>query len=128
MAQRYSLDTDLLPRRTSSPQVVRIGEKPLNVTDDGDLIAVEQRGATLNHGQVVVGTTATLIAPANRERYSVLILNNSGVVVYIGSSLVSTQNGYQLAAGLAISFKTRAAIYGIVASGLAASGWLEESL
>jgi hypothetical protein len=69
---------------------------------------------------VTVTTAATQVVAENTSRKLAFINNNSAVVVYIGTSGVTTTNGYPLAAnGNFINVDTISALYGIVASGTA---------
>lgn len=78
----------------------------------------------IDHERVSVGTTATALADAGRDRdgFTVNVQNptGSGATVYVGGSDVSTTDyGYALAAGteVAVELLKGEALYGIVASG-----------
>ena len=69
-------------------------------------------------GQVTVADTATLIAPQNNGRTSVLITNQGTTDVYLGGPNVSTSTGQLLPGtkGASVSVPSTAPGYGIVAS------------
>ena len=76
------------------------------------------------HERVSVGTTATVLGNADRDRdgFTVNVQNptGSGSTVFIGGSGVTTSSyGYSLAAGseLAVQLLKGEALYGVVASG-----------
>lgn len=100
----------------------------VNDTGRGALPIAQAGGGTINTGQVNVGTAATQIAAANGNRFSVVIYNNGTATVYVGTSGVTTGNGHALPAGQAISFKSTAAIYGIVGAGTQTVTYCEEAV
>ena len=67
--------------------------------------------------QVSVGTTATLLVAATGFDQTVWV-HNSGGVLYIGASNVTTANGYKLDAGdkMELPVGDNEGLYGIVAS------------
>lgn len=70
-------------------------------------------------GQVSVGTSATLILPARRNRRSLLIVQHGTNAVYIGNDLsVATTTGVLLTgtAGTGISIPTTGEVWGIAGS------------
>ena len=68
--------------------------------------------------QVSVGTTATLLVAANFMDQTVWI-HNTGGALYIGSSNVTTANGYKLDTDdkMELPVGDNEGLYGIVASG-----------
>ena len=73
----------------------------------------------LETGQVSVGTSATLILPARRQRRSLLIVQHGTNAVYIGKDEnVGTTTGVLLTgtAGAGISIPTTGEIWGIAGS------------
>ena len=73
--------------------------------------------ASLAHGQVTIGSTATMIKAANTSRKAITIKNIGAVDVYIGNSGVTTSNGYKLASNaVSPEIRSTAAIYGIRAA------------
>lgn len=83
--------------------------------------------STVNTAQVSVGTTATLIAPANPGRESVTIIQEGSGLVRLGGPGVTALNGVPLPGVPYSSFTIDgdAAIYGIVASGTELVSYLE---
>ena len=87
-------------------------------------------GTVINQGEVAIGTSATLIRPANANRQSLMIQNigTTGIPVFIGNSAASTLNAMPLAIGQTIVLdKSTAAVYGDCAS-TENVRWLEETL
>lgn len=88
----------------------------------------------LEHAQVTVGTTATLLsaATAGRDGQSVLVQNpTGGVNVYIGGTGVTTSSyGYLLLAGSAFAIDLQAGegLYGVVASSTQAVGVIRQGV
>lgn len=88
----------------------------------------------LNHAQVTVGTTATLLsaATAGRDGQTVLVQNpTTGVNVYIGGEGVTTSSyGFLLQAGTAFAIDLQAGegIYGVVASSTQAVGVIRQGV
>lgn len=71
---------------------------------------------------VLVGTAATRLDPitdGNIPKGSCVVRNNGAATVYIGTSTVTTSNGFPLESGREIAADLAAgdALYGIVASG-----------
>jgi hypothetical protein len=76
------------------------------------------------YGQITVGTSATLIRPANTDRISLQITNLVSEEVYVGfDASVLTTTGFQLSQQDVISFTGsdlyKGAVYGIVTTGSA---------
>jgi hypothetical protein len=69
--------------------------------------------------QVIVGTTATILAAATNFDQTVWLHNSGGGVVYIGAADVSTANGYKLDNGdkMELPVGDHEALYGVTASG-----------
>lgn len=69
--------------------------------------------------QVIVGTTATVLAAATNFDQTVWLHNSGGGVVYIGAADVSTANGYKLDNGdkMELPVGDHEALYGVTASG-----------
>jgi hypothetical protein len=69
--------------------------------------------------QVIVGTTATILAAATNFDQTVWLHNSGGGVVYIGAANVSTANGYKLDNGdkMELPVGDHEALYGVTASG-----------
>ncbi len=91
-----------------------------SVDANGNIISPEFVPSNGAHGQVSVGTTATLIAAARTGRKNILVLNEGTTDVRIGvSSAVTTGTGLLLvgAKGQGILLDGGAAVYGIVGSG-----------
>jgi hypothetical protein len=88
----------------------------------------------LEHAQVSVGTTATLLssASAGRDGQTVLVQNpTSGVNVYVGGAGVTTSSyGYLLQAGsaFAIDLQGGESIYAVVASSTQAVGVIRQGV
>jgi hypothetical protein len=88
----------------------------------------------LQHAQVSVGTTATLLsaAEAGRDGQTLLVQNPSGGAnVYIGGAGVTTTSyGYLLVAGSAFAIDLQAGegIYGVVASSTQAVGVIRQGV
>ena len=75
---------------------------------------------SIKSGTVTATTSATAIpTTALSKRKSILIINISSVVVYIGASDVTTSNGFPLypRAIIHLSIEDNISVYGIVASG-----------
>ena len=73
----------------------------------------------LETGQVSVGTSATLILPARKQRRSLLVIQHGTNAVYLGKDEnVSTTTGVLLTgtAGSGISIPTTGEIWGIAGS------------
>jgi hypothetical protein len=76
-----------------------------------------------NSAQITVGTTATLLVPANIADQMAYIHNHEhgggNPVLYIGNASVTAANGYELDAGdsITIGVGDHEALYGIAASG-----------
>jgi hypothetical protein len=88
----------------------------------------------VNHAQVSVGTTATLLssASAGRNGQTVLVQNpTGGVNVYLGGVGVTTSSyGYLLQAGsaFAIDLADAEGLYGVVTTGTQAVGVLRQGV
>lgn len=91
------------------------------------LATIPLGGGSLATGQVSVGTTATLIAPARAGRQSLLIVNEGTTVVRVGTASVATGTGAYLAgtAGQTLRMDTSGAVYGIVGSGTQTVSFVE---
>jgi len=86
------------------------------------------RGATLNHNQVSIATTATVIVARSNNTGRTTIKNlHATEDVFLGGSGVTTSNGFPLEPGEAMSIESMAAIYGIVASGTATVAYFQEA-
>ena len=73
----------------------------------------------LETGQISVGTSATLILPARRQRRSLLIVQHGSNAVYIGKDEnVTSTTGVLLTgtAGVGLSIPTTGEIWGIAGS------------
>lgn len=71
---------------------------------------------------ITVADTATELRPATGgllQRNGIVIINVSGVNVFIGHSGVTTTNGYQLASGADLFIAGPIRLWGIVATGTA---------
>lgn len=81
--------------------------------------------------QVVVNTTATLIAEANPHRVSIMLTTITGAqITYVGfSSSVAATNGdyFAAVAGVIKTYSTKDAIWGIAASAAQTLSVVEES-
>lgn len=70
--------------------------------------------------RVTVSTAATLLytAPNTVRGATVLVRNPSGVSVYVGPATVTTANGFEIAAGdaLSLSLQANETLFGIVAA------------
>ena len=74
--------------------------------------------ATLNHGQVTVGSTATAIRAVNASRKAITVKNIGASAVYLGGTVVTVGNGFKLEAGEALNdIRTTAGVRGICATG-----------
>jgi hypothetical protein len=83
--------------------------------DPNNQLETSSIGLTLNEtGQALVGPEPTLITPANADQAGVLITNSSPVIVYVGTSEVSTTTGLILMPGQFTTIPTVSAVYGIV--------------
>mgnify|MGYP001592156043 CR=1 FL=1 len=118
---------------------IRVRRQP---TDTTDAVAVdnpfpvsieeaaEDHIVDLEHNQVSVGTTATLIRQANARRYEILVSQITGTqIVYLGrNSSVSASNGQYLGALAGNSFTTRykGEVWGIAATSAQTVSWAEE--
>lgn len=76
----------------------------------------------VNGSRVTVATTATAISGADSDGVygsSVLVKNAGAASVFLGGSGVTTEAGFELAAGEAVSLDLNVSdsVYGIVASG-----------
>jgi hypothetical protein len=83
---------------------------------------MESFKSRLVNGTVTVTTTATALpATAATGRSSLSVKNNGAVTIYVGSSTVTSANGYPLAPNAEISFDVgdQVIVYGITASGSA---------
>lgn len=77
--------------------------------------------------QKTITSTATLIVASNSIRKSILIRNIGAVDIYIGTSAVTTANGFLLKANESIGLdRNTAAIYGRTASTSGTVSILEE--
>lgn len=98
------------------------------VTDDrvtGGISLKSNGSSTFN--TVTVAATATLILAQNTNRSNILIVNNGGVTLYIGTtSSVTTANGIPVLANGAITLTVNDDIYGIATSGTLDIRYLEE--
>ena len=114
----------------------RHGDSPIDVQEDTPLPVsvmsdVQSRMIVGATGQVSVGTTATLIAPANAKRRGVKITQITGSqVVYLGfTSGVSSTTGdyFSSAAGSSITIYAKGPIWGIAVSVAQTVSYMEES-
>jgi len=75
------------------------------------------------YGVVSVGTTPTLIVPANNARRQLIIDNQSSSTVYIGpDTSISSSNAVRLLSGANMTVDAQwflSAIYGVVSTGSA---------
>lgn len=75
----------------------------------------------LSHDQVTVGTTATVIVPADETEHRAVWVHvvSGGATVFIGGPTVTTSNGFELEAKETQRFdiEARESLYGIVATG-----------
>lgn len=100
---------------------------PVRVESVGPNEGVHHRTA-----QVSVGTSATLILPANPKRRSVVITQITGTqIAYIGTGptpAITTGTGAYLGAtaGNSLTMTSQDAIYGIAATGAQTVSYLEE--
>ena len=94
-------------------------------------IALAEPGATTGtNGQQPLTTTARQIVSAGTSRQRCAIVRNQDatISIYIGyNANVSSTTGILLKAGESITINTRAAIYGVAASGAPTAGYLTES-
>lgn len=83
-------------------------------------LAATPVSAVVRYARVTVTTSATLIytAPAAGARGRVLVRNPSSVSVYVGDASVTTANGFEIAAGDAVTINLDLgdSLYGIVAA------------
>ena len=107
-------------------------DRPVLVTTDGKLQVdtssasatatpqnvTERGGSTIATGQVVVGTTATLVAAARTGRQKIGVTVTTAVQCAFGNAGVTLATGWPLvaAAYTSDSWDTSAAIYGVCAS------------
>lgn len=99
------------------------------VIDGEEVQVVATAGATSwNTGRVTIADTATLIAAARSTRKILRIQNHSSVDVDLGPNGVVAGGGYRLfgSDGAEKELTHRAAVYGIVATGLTAVVSFEE--
>jgi len=101
----------------------------LRATADGRLrVSAEPAGiTTAYHGQVTVGTTATLIRPTNLLRLDIVIVNDSGIKLFLGfTNAVTTTNGFPIRDGCSWGSDTyKGPLWAIVATGTATVGVIE---
>ena len=71
----------------------------------------------LSNGSVSITSTATLISNEDSDRFSILVKNNSTNTLYVGSSGVTTSNGFALQPSQSIYLLIPDAIYAIGVSG-----------
>jgi hypothetical protein len=102
---------------TSITNDVSIDDGGNTITIDGTVGVTDATPTTLANNQVAIDTTADLILAGSASTRSVLIKNIGAQSVYIGTSAVTSANGYKLAANAAVGIDTEAAIYGICAAG-----------
>lgn len=95
------------------------GPNPLPTRDTGF--------TTLAHGQISVGTTATVIAAARSGRGPITIVNGGTTDVFIGNSNVTTTTGVLLPGtkGASITLSCQTAVYGIVGTGTQTVSFIE---
>ncbi|MDX1939667.1 MAG: hypothetical protein SFU99_03900 [Saprospiraceae bacterium] len=76
-------------------------------------------GATLANSQASVTTTASNVSAASATKRSVIIknLSTSAATVYIGTSAVTSANGFELKAGEALTLDVASDVYARTASG-----------
>lgn len=97
----------------------KTGATSLSVVPASDGFNVVARGsAAIATGQVLVGTTATLIAAARTLRQRITVTVTTAVGCAFGNSGVTLTTGYPLAAvaGASDTTDTTAALYGVCAS------------
>ena len=92
----------------------------------------QSRNVIGSTSQVAVGTTATLIAPANPNRRSILLTGITGTqITYIGfTNSVSSTTGHYVPAsvGANVTIFAKGAIFGIAASSAQTFSVLEEEI
>lgn len=111
---------------SATNQTVRLAVSDAGVDDSrlvgsvditGGLDTKEVMPTNLTAAAVTVGTSAVVVAAANVDRRSVLIVNNAANVIYVGPAGVTTATGVPVAAGGgALTLNTTAAIYAIAGS------------
>lgn len=108
---------------------------PADVTLSGQVgIQPDQKistdgGNNLGTGQSPVGISSSLIIAANTNRKSVTITNTSATTdMYLGVSGVTTATGALLPPVSTITLHTRAAVYGVSASGTITATAIEEQV
>jgi hypothetical protein len=87
--------------------------------DDGTLIIGMMLRSSIRQGTVTIATSATKIPTSPlSERLSIVIVNISNNIVYLGNSSVTTANGYPIYPRQSISFyiEDNIDIYGIAES------------
>lgn len=89
-----------------------------------DVLTGGGAGTALSNGQVSVDSTADLILAASAGRQGVLVTNQGSVACYVGTSSVSTSNGFLLNAGESVAIPTDSAVYGVTASSSTTIGYL----
>ena len=86
---------------------------------EGEKVDLVPLDVSINNGQVDVATTATKIPSTPLSgRKAITVINTSTTTVYLGSSSVTTSNGYQLKqdAQVSIDIGENVDLYGIVGS------------
>lgn len=88
---------------------------------------VDEQGSTaIAAGQVSCSTTATSIAAARDTRKAIVIVNRGTNALYVGPSGVTTTTGFQLNQNDAITIRTTAQVFGIVATATSTAHFVEE--
>lgn len=82
----------------------------------------------LNYGSVSVGTTATTIRSSDSNRKSILVRNNGGDTVEVGSSTLSSDGGIEILPSESILINDTAEVQAKAVSGTQDIRYLETTL
>jgi len=84
---------------------------------DANLCYFGVYGNNVNYGNKTVTGVAIQILASNTNRVTMLIYNNSATDIYIGTSGVTTSNGYKILSGDTYVYNDNDAIYAIASGG-----------
>lgn len=90
----------------------------------------EPGALTGTNGQQPLSTTARQIVSAGNSRQRAAIVRNldATISIYVGyNSDVSSTTGFLIKAGESLTLNTRAALYGVAASGTPTAGYITEN-
>jgi hypothetical protein len=80
----------------------------------------------VTHDQIAVGNSAVPIVSANASRREIAFINMSATIdLFVGSSTVTTSNGFRIAPGMSIVLAIYGTLYGVRASTNDKVCWLE---